>query len=129
MIQIKGCPFCGSSTVIVEPKKVRCIKCEALVPGRDQEEAIRKWNGRVVKDLEMEAFQKGVEAVTEGLNKQNAGYDYFSKLSEREIGRWVEGYKAQYEFRYNEKVQVSVQVGCSEVSVIVGNKTFVDHNE
>lgn len=129
MIQIKGCPFCGSSTVIVEPKKVRCINCESCVPGRDQEEAIRKWNGRVVKDLELAAFQMGVDAAVEGLNKQNAGYRYFAGLSEVEIGRWVEGYKARYELVHNEKVQVSVQVGCAESSVIVGNKTFVDHNE
>lgn len=129
MMKIKGCPFCGSSTVILELRKVRCIECEASVHGEDQVEAIGKWNKRVIKDLEEAAFQKGVDAVMEGLNKQNAGYRYFAGLSEVEIGRWVEGYKARYELVHNEKVQVSVQVGCAESSVIVGNKTFVDHNE
>lgn len=129
MIQIKGCPFCGSSTVIVESKKVRCISCEASVPGRDQEEAIRKWNGRIVSDLLELAYYKGVEACVEGFNKENAGYKYLSSLDGAGVEAWIDGYKRAYEARYNIPVKVEVIVGCSESTVTIDGKNYIDKNE
>ncbi len=50
MIELKGCPFCGSLDLIVEPyydeSYVRCQSCDCDGPTGEYEECQIKWNQR-----------------------------------------------------------------------------------
>ena len=64
VVEIKPCPFCGSSVAAVIGSFVRCGSCGAVGPyGYTEQEAIARWNARPA-----EAFLHGTlnAALTNG---------------------------------------------------------------
>ena len=61
--KLKPCPCCGSPLVSAWWDTVQCDECHATITGDTQEDAIQKWNSRVVTPAQVEAAAKalGVE--------------------------------------------------------------------
>jgi|GEM_PF-7012714 len=55
MAELKPCPCCGSPLVSAWWDTVQCDECHATIAGDTQEDAIAKWNRRVVTPAQVEA--------------------------------------------------------------------------
>ena len=56
MAELKPCPFCGSTHIVVEEYEglysVACIECNSRTGLKDKKEAIKIWNTRTQTDKE-----------------------------------------------------------------------------
>lgn len=122
---VKGCPFCECSTVILESEAVRCIECNARVPGENQINAVEKWNRRVVIKRGP-AYNSGRLAFSEFDRSHN--YEYFSGLTDQEIAEWIEGYRSAHKDANGKDVRVSFvseEVGCFRLIIDTKVITFL----
>ena len=58
--KLKPCPCCGSPLVSAWWDTVQCDECHATITGDTQEDAIQKWNSRVVTPAQVEAAAKAL---------------------------------------------------------------------
>lgn len=44
--ELKPCPFCGHTRIMVDSNEVWCLKCAANMPFLTEKDGIRRWNLR-----------------------------------------------------------------------------------